>query len=526
MKFFNRLFLIACSIASLAFVSCIETDEMSFEEIEKIALESWMEINRPDLLANYQTEGGYYVELLDEGHPDSLPVRSKDAWVWFDVTCRDLAGNVVLTRNSELARMQNSYTEHTHYVPFYLFIGGEAAAIPEGTRLSMRNKLRIGSEVYEARYGTKMRLYMPSSIGAGDKTMGGEAGYEGQYILDANRPMVVEIKVWGGVANPVAYEDQWVKAFAKANGGLAPLPEDKGDASSKRRSFMRTRADEKTVYDNEWHLAVDSIAGLYINYLYTPKQTLNFNCLGADTLIYEGQTEYKAGKVYGTKSMAEINRQVDEVLLKRFGKGLDPADAEPLDSVDDAKIWYVTRLLDGFIVDSNIPEVKRLVYDDVADDEVGEALEFDTSKDSEDNKYVDAWIYGVPQMKLGAWNAILTTSSNAYGATGVSGSVSSTGTTWEDNYWDYYNYYNYYNSYYGNSYYNNYYNNYYGGYGYGGYGGYYNNYYDSYYYNNYYNNSYYGSSTEEEEEPAMVVTSEIQPYSPLLWQIFIEKADE
>ena len=478
-------------------VGCVKSEETPFEEVEKVALKAWMEQNRPELLANYQSEGGYYVELLNEGNADSLPVRSKDSWVWFDVTCRDLAGNIVLTRNSELAHMQNSYTEHTHYVPYYLFVGGENKAMPEGTYLSLRNRLRIGSEVYEARYGTEMRLYLPSSLGAGDKTMGGEAGYEGQYILDANRPMIVEIKVWGSVANPVAYEDQWVKAFAKANGGLAPLPEKKDDAAAKRRSFMRTRADEPTVYDNEWHLAVDTIAGLYINYLYSPNQKLNFDCLGADTLIYEGQTEYNKGKVYGTKSLAQINSEVDAILLKRFGKGLNPADAEPLDSVETAKVWYVTRLLDGFIIDSNIPEVKRVVYDDVKDDEVGEALEFETAKDSEDNKYVDAWLFALPQMKLGAWNAILTTSSNAYGATGVSGAVSTTGNTWEDNYWDYYNYYNYYNNYY---------------YGY-------NNYYNYYNYN-YYNYNY-GATTET--TTTTTIATEVLPYTPLVFTIFVEK---
>ena len=40
---------------------------MEFEEVERVALESWMKLNRPDLLENYQPIGGYYVELLDEG---------------------------------------------------------------------------------------------------------------------------------------------------------------------------------------------------------------------------------------------------------------------------------------------------------------------------------------------------------------------------------------------------------------------------------------------------------------------------
>ena len=489
------------------------------------------------MVNNYQPNGGYYVELLDEGVADSVPVRQHNAWLWFDVTCRDLAGNVVLTRNSELARMQDSYTDYTHYVPYFLFCGEEnSSKMPEGTYMSMRNKLNIGGKEYSARYGTKMRLYLPSSVAAGDDGLSGDGGYEGQYTLDANRPMIAEVNVWGHVTNPVEYEDRWVRAFAEANGGLAPLPENKEEAeeqSKLRRSYMRpiqSRSEEsedsteEVVYDNQWHMPVDSIAGLYVNYLYSPKQELNYNCLREDTLMYAGQTEYKIGKIYGTKSLAQINKEIDAILLKRFGEGLHPADAEPTDSVSIVDVWYVARLLDGFVIDTNIPEVKKLVYGNDYDDTTEEntPLEFSLNEDdTSDSSYVDAWNFAVPHLKLGAWNAILTVSSNAYGATGVAGSSSSSSSS---SYYDYYNYYNYYNSYYGNSYYNNYYNNYYGMMGmggYGGYGGYYNNYYDSYYYDNYYNNSYY-----ETEEDTTTITSEVLPYSPLIWQVYVEPRDE
>ena len=538
MKFLYSIFCFVGLSLAVALSSCVKSNEMEFEEVERVALESWMKINRPDLLENYQPIGGYYVELLDEGVADSMPVRHDNAWLWFDVTCRDLAGNVIMTRNSELARMQNSYTEHTHYVPYFLFCGNDNTSMPEGTYLALRNKLKIGDGEYAVRYGTKMRLYLPSSIAAGEDGMQGDGGYEGQYTLDSNRPMIVEVDVWGHINNPVAYEDQWIKAFAEVNGGLAPEDEDDGEAAAKRKTYKRTRADEdaeEVVYDNMWHQPVDSIAALYINYLYTPKQRLEFNCLGQDTLIYQGQTEYKRGKIYGAKTLEQINKEVDEALLKRFGEGLHPADADPVDSVTNAKIWYVTRLMDGFIIDTNIPEIKEIIYDDEITDTVGTALDFVTST-PESNSLVDAWKYAIPQMKLGAWNAILTGSSNAYGATGVAGTTitSSSSSSMLNNYYDYYNYYNYYNSYYGNSYYNNYYNNYYGYGGYGGYGGYpgygyggyydnyYNNYYDSYYYNNYYNNSYnYGDT-----ETTTTITTEVQPYSPMLWQIYIEREDE
>ena len=61
---------------------------------------------------------------------------------------------------------------------------------------------------------------------------------------------------------------------------------------------------------------------------------------------------------------------------------------------------------------------------------------------------------------------------------------------------------------------------YYGGYGYGGYGGYYNNYMYSPYYGN------YNLGTDDETETTTTITSEILPYTPLLWQVFIEEKSD
>ena len=45
---------------------------------------------------------------------------------------------------------------------------------------------------------------------------------------------------------------------------------------------------------------------------------------------------------------------------------------------------------------------------------------------------------------------------------------------------------------------------------------------NNYYYNNYYNNSYnYGDT-----ETTTTITTEVQPYSPMLWQVYIEREDE
>ena len=191
---------------------------------------------------------------------------------------------------------------------------------------------------------------------------------------------------------------------------------------------------------------------------------------------------------------------------------------EATEEADVYKVVFDGKVAEGYhtytLTDEFCPTE---ILDAVASD----CIEFNiTEGTTEENSYVDAWTYAIPHLKLGAWNAILTVSSNAYGATGVSGSSSSSSSS---SYYDYYNYYNYYNSYYGNSYYNNYYNSYYGGMGMGGYGGmygsYYPNYYDSYYYDSYYNDSYY------QTDDTNTITSEVLPYTPIIWQVYVEPRD-
>jgi hypothetical protein len=117
---------------------------------------------------------------------------------------------------------------------------------------------------------------------------------------------------------------------------------------------------------------------------------------------------------------------------------------------------------------------------------------------------------------------IRTIFTSAYGY-GISGSAaqaitesSSSDSSDLSAYYNYLNYYSYMNSMYG------------GGYGYGGYGSYYNNYYSNYYnpyYYDYYNSSNSSSSNssveDEEEETKVKITTEILPFTPLVFEIWV-----
>ena len=505
-----------------ALSACVKQPEMLFEDIEQRSLRAWIEKYKPELLANYQEDGGYYVEIIDEGCLDSLPVTGKDVWLWYDFTGRDLEGNVCESRNWLTAYQQGSYTAYTHYTPAYRFSGAESNSLLEGSYLATFNELNIGGEKFALRYGSHVRLYLPSSVIDGSAGVVGDGGYEGQFSLDGNVPMIFDMTLYGHVANPVAYEGNHVDSFAKFNGGLCrehvAIKEEDTATPSSRRRYTRADGEETTdadarvmeYYDGRWHQPVDTLAQLYVNYAYSPaRQTFNFDVIGRDTMMYPNQSVYNSGTFYGTQSMSEIDRKVNEILVERFGEGValdDILDADSLRVGKNANVWYITRFLDGYIIDSNIAEVRKLVFGESAEEAIGQAAVFKTSDPIEDNEWVLSWEYAIPTMRYGQWAAILTVSTYGYGMAGKVGTTdtqTSSNSTYD--YLNYMNYMNYMNSYYGY-----------------GYGGMYNNGY--YGYNPYYYGAgYMPSDTESETESVTTVNTEIPAYCPLLFQIYIDE---
>ena len=191
--------------------------------------------------------------------------------------------------------------------------------------------------------------------------------------------------------------------------------------------------------------------------------------------------------------------------MERFGEGItrdEVLTTDSLKSKNAAKVWYIGRFIDGFIFDTNIDEVKEIVFGEVKSK--GEVISFEMSKPV-DNPYILSWNYSIPTLRVGQWAAILSVSTYGYGISGQVGKHTSTTTgNNEAAYNDYLNYMNY------MSYMNNYY-----GYGYG------NSMYNYGYYG--YNPYYYGYASSEDTSTTVTTTStEIPAYSPLLFQIFVE----
>ncbi len=485
-------------VAAFALSSCTEKVLDNYDNVESQVFSEWMAINRPNLVENLQPEG-YYVDIIEEGDL-TTPTCGDDTWVKYEFTAYDLYGNVVSTRDDVVAWQQGNFTLNTRYVPMFRLCGAYDTDVKEATYYAMRNPLKIGDRKVLLYLGSEVVVYMPSSIIGSSSSADG--GYQGQFTLSTYHPMIAHLKIVEVMDNPVAVEGDNVDLFAEQNGGVSITYEESDedettpelDDVDKEAILVAKEKDPKA-----WTNVSDTIPQLYVNRRFTPDYS------GA-TFVYQNPYSSEVPESPYTKSLSEIDQRIKEALLKRFSdfKVEDNLAGERVGYESSAKVWYIGRFLDGFIFDTNIDEVRQIVYDDYDDDSSVLTFEY------EESTTIKAWTYTIPQLRYGQWAAIVSTSTMAYGIQGVGGSTStSSSSTANNSYYDYYNYMNSYN---------------YSGYG-GYYGGYYNNYYGGYYGNYGYGNYGYGDSSSS--APTVTIsttTTDIPSYTPLIFEIYIEPA--
>ena len=131
----------------------------------------------------------------------------------------------------------------------------------------MRNPLKLG-ETYaaqkgfprevELRVGAEVVLYMPATIISTEAN--GDGGYEGQYALSANHPMIARIKLVGRSSQPIETESVAVDDFAAANGGLDPTVPPQDDDSE----TASVKAGEPAP-SYRWKIATSEAPQIYVN---------------------------------------------------------------------------------------------------------------------------------------------------------------------------------------------------------------------------------------------------------------------
>ena len=421
---------------SFLMVACADPEERLYTGLEAQSLKLWMEKYHPDLVQNHQVEGDYYIDVINPG--DGPAAQDTVYWVRMEFTGRDLAGNVCLTRDELTARQIGTFTKHTHYVPFFRYCGDERSDMLDGMHLALRNKITLGEEYAEAhgleqelvlRLGAEVVLYMPSTIVGG---LSGNGGYEGQliggvtYTLSDQRPLIARMKVVDLVKNPLEQEGQEVDAFVGENGGLKPVEKNPETTSA-------TRGAEEPQYNDgyAWRNSIDTIPHLYIHHTFRPE-------LDRSKLYTYRETYRSAVAPYN--NMQELDLKINQALIDRFGEGTLEGDSIKLTGT--AKVWYIGRFLDGFVFDTNIDEVKEILYGKEEGASEGAAISYTPEVDQ--SKYVSMWYYALQQLRYGQWATVVGTSIYNYGATGKEGSTTTSSSSSNDSsYYDMLNYYNY-----------------------------------------------------------------------------------
>ena len=106
MRFTNSIKIVfGIIISAFMLSSCIkEAEPLSTQEREKISLDAWIKLHKPELMGNYQAVGGYYVEILEGDRNDNIAangnnygseplMRQDTCWVYTNMTGRDINGS-------------------------------------------------------------------------------------------------------------------------------------------------------------------------------------------------------------------------------------------------------------------------------------------------------------------------------------------------------------------------------------------------------------------------------------------------
>jgi hypothetical protein len=452
---FGILFLMVT--IALGGVSCAKRVVTDNTVYEKLAFEAWMaEYGPADAVLQ---PNGMYIQFLEEGDSSDPGGATADAdvWVRLNYTSTTLSEDVYATRNEEVALRQGIYTPHTYYVPDFLYCGSENISMIAGRYYAMKTPLdqNYGGSKTKLYKGSKVRIFMPSTLAYGSSGYSNDQGYGGQFPLDANRPIIETFEIVEVLEDPIAREEKLVKDKATGPAGEGGWGLTEANLLPKSEAEIEEAAENEDTEDD----------GKFFEHFYI------------DSMYRDSEA---------------VPLDVKTQLLT-------------VDST--ARIWYVGKFLnkpgeEEFIFETNIKEVydkfynRQPGYEAQENDDVGIVKTYRPIDD--ESSEIPAWYDMIPKMRRGRWYRVVFASSYGYGATGYSAAVETNRA-----------YYDYYMQMMASSYmYGS------GGYGYGSYGSsYYNSYYNPYY-------SDYSYLNYDTEDPG--VMTEVQPYTPLIYEIYIE----
>ena len=152
-----------CAVIGLLAASCAKNEDESNETLRERSFEAWIQLYAPNA---EKLDGGIYVEKLKSSEqPGALTPADVDTWVMINYTGRTMAsGDVVVTRDPEIAKYQGTFNYYTHYTPDYVpFTPYNSIYYGSDMNLIVGNYLALG----HMKEGDQWRVYIPSDLAYG-----------------------------------------------------------------------------------------------------------------------------------------------------------------------------------------------------------------------------------------------------------------------------------------------------------------------------------------------------------------------
>jgi hypothetical protein len=208
-----RVLGIAIVAAAMVAAGCSKAGSEDYLSREQAEFEKWMAKNHPEVTT--KLDNGMYIERLRGDGTGAKPEAGK-SWMLLDYAVRDIHGNVIATRDPEVAKQEGTFTRVTHYVPHYAIFYPEQRYFTAGEYEALKDMAA----------GDSVRIYLPSTLAYSTAQISFGSGFEGWYYSALNpknslsgvslsgRTAIIDLALREIVSDPEERELQQVMARA------------------------------------------------------------------------------------------------------------------------------------------------------------------------------------------------------------------------------------------------------------------------------------------------------------------------
>ena len=210
----NILLLVLGGLVVMAsFGSCAKQDDPTWDELAQTSFDAWMSLYGEG--AEKQASGMYVLKLKEGSGTKSATEASQ--WVRVNYTGRALvSGDVYVSRDAEIAKMQGTFEYYIHYIPDYMSMMMYSSYPSD--YYPIEGLYRALTQMKE---GDVWRLYIPANMAYASNTFSSSNSYfAGQNALSEDTPVIMEVELLAVVDDPEKEERSQVQNYAVSHLGV------------------------------------------------------------------------------------------------------------------------------------------------------------------------------------------------------------------------------------------------------------------------------------------------------------------